>query len=164
MLLKQGHGVSPVVINGYYITNAVCWSCLMSQRDTILTVSNTTSLMLGQPTHIVHQRQRWKAARTMRKALIPPRTLLAKNLVLSLSFLAFPPFSMFSLSHAQWMKSGIASFTGADLSHVFKGSHSKSFFFLAWKEAYSVDLSYQKRVETKPPLHCHTVGSSAVYI
>lgn len=135
MLLKWGHGVSPVVINGYYITNAVCWRCLMSQRATILTVSNTASLMLGQPTHIVHQQQRWKAARTMRKALILPRTLLAKILFCLSPSLAFPPFNMFSLSRARWMKSGIASFTGADLSHVFKGSHSKSFFFLAWKEA-----------------------------
>lgn len=63
------------------------------------------------------------------KGVDPSKNTLGKNLVLSLSFLAFPPVNMFSVSRARWMKSGIASFAGADLSHVFKGSHSKSFFF-----------------------------------
>lgn len=52
----------------------------VSEGHYLSCVSNMASLMFGLSAHIVHQQQRWKAARTMWKALILPGALLAKML------------------------------------------------------------------------------------
>lgn len=72
-----------------------------------------------------------KSCQNHTKCVAPSRDTVGGTLLGCLSFLAFLSFNMvlfLSLSHAQWMKSEIASLAEADLSHVFKGCLTKSFF------------------------------------
>lgn len=139
VLLKRHHEASPVIINGYYITNGVA-SCL---RGTYLEcVSNTASLMFGQSTHIVPQQQRWNTAKTMREAWIPQGTLLAKILF------GVPPSS---LPFLQYVFSQCMFSLESILIMFFRVVMVKVFFFclrtrLWWRiKADSVDLSSQRK-------------------
>lgn len=129
MFLKHRPGVSPVVIHGYHITNGVCWSSLMPRRDTIWTVQVIRLPNVWTAHTYCVATVEVKSCQNHAKGVDPSRETLGKNVVLSLSFFIIPPFNMLSPSHAQWIKSVIASLTGADLSHVFKFSHSKRAFF-----------------------------------
>lgn len=124
VLLKRHHRTSPVIINGYYVMNGVA-SCVR------WTLSDWIWLpwILDRPHTLCTNSRGEKLPEPRERRWSLPGHPWPKCCFVSL--LSRLPSLQYVFSHAQWMKSGIASFTGADLSHVFKGTHSKRGFFFS---------------------------------
>lgn len=131
-------------------------------------VSNTASLTFGQPTHIVHQQQRWKAARAERKALIPPGTLLAKIVFCLSSSSPSLPSVCFLSCLVDEISDCIIDWSWFE--SCYQGKPQQELFFLWLRKrlrwcirADGVDLSSQKKWNPTPPLH-RLFGSSFIYV